>query len=124
MSSPGKATVTRENYRAYINSAAWRATRERYWNSKLSKECWVCDAPRSKGMHLHHRTYKNLGNERLMDLVPVCPACHDLIHEIAAARGNRLSNLWKATTIARRRHNPRFGTNAVKARAARTTRKA
>ena len=118
MSSPGKATVTRLGYRAYIQSPQWRATRERYWNSKLPQECWVCDSPRTTGMHLHHRTYKNLGNERLMDLVPVCPSCHDLIHAISNNEYNG-KNLWKATTAARRRNNPRLGTNAVKVRARR-----
>lgn len=73
MGVPGKATVTRAGYRAYINSPAWRAVRERYWASKMPKVCYVCGCPRRPGMHLHHRTYKNLGNERLMDLVPVCP---------------------------------------------------
>lgn len=117
MGVPGKRTVSRMDYRAYIASPEWQATRQRYWNSKLPKECWVCDAPRSPGMHLHHRTYKNLGNERLMDLVPVCAACHKVIHQIAKTQyGGNTSNLWKATTAARRRLNPRFGSNGTKKR--------
>lgn len=119
MSAPGKATVTASGYRAYIQSAQWRTTRQRYWKSKLPKECYVCDAPRSPGMHLHHRTYKNLGNERLMDLVPVCPKCHEVVHEIARREfGGHTTNLWKATTKARRRYNPRFGSNFTKKRLA------
>ena len=119
MSAPGKRTVERYDYNAYIASPQWRATRERYWASKLPKECWVCDAPRKPGMHLHHRTYKNLGNEHLRDLVPVCGPCHEYIHALAEEMyGGRTKNLWKATTSARRRRNPRFGSNATKARAA------
>lgn len=41
-------------------------------------------------MHLHHRTYKNLGNERLMDLVPMCQECHDIIHRLY-----RTDHRWK-----------------------------
>jgi predicted HNH restriction endonuclease len=54
-------------------------------------------------MHLHHRTYKNLGVERLMDLVPVCPDCHELIHAIFDADRPRWERegLWYATKKAR-----------------------
>ncbi len=102
MGSPGRATVSRLEYRDYINSPEWRRVRARYWASKLPQACYVCNAPRRAGMHLHHRTYKNLGSERLMDLVPVCPSCHDRIHEVyrtipAAAR----NGLWGATKYVR-----------------------
>jgi len=102
MGIPGRATISRHDYRAYIQSSAWRRVRARYWASKLPQTCYVCDAARSPGMHLHHRTYKNLGTERLMDLVPVCPTCHDLIHEahktIPAATRN---GPWGATKYVR-----------------------
>lgn len=100
--------MTREGYRAYIASAAWRAVRERYWSSKLPQECYVCDAPRLPGMHLHHRTYKNLGTERLMDLVPVCPGCHEVVHQIHRTEPRfARAGLWEATKEARRRkHQP------------------
>lgn len=100
----GEVTRTRGSrapgvkYADHIRSPAWRATRERYWRSKMPKDCYVCGAPRRKGMHLHHRTYKNLGRERLMDLVPVCPPCHDAVHAIQRATG---VDLWRATKSAR-----------------------
>src|SRR5699024_9786545 len=98
MGVQGKRTVSKAGYQAYIQSAQWRAVRERYWNSKLNKNCYVCDCPRKPGMHLHHRTYKNLGNERLMDLVPVCSECHDFIHKIHRGDPRWLKKgLWYAT---------------------------
>lgn len=103
MGVSGKATVDRSGYRAYIQSPEWRAVRERYWASKMPKDCYVCDAPRSKGMHLHHRTYKNLGSERLMDLVPACARCQELIHEIDVEDRVERDGLWFATKEARRR---------------------
>lgn len=103
MGVPGKATVDRLGYREYIQSAAWRSKRERYWSSGLPKECYVCGGPRRPGMHLHHRTYKNLGNERLMDLVPVCPPCHDLVHALHQEQVYKRKGLWYATKEARKR---------------------
>lgn len=88
-------TVYGQPYREYIQSAEWRAVRERYWASRLDKSCYVCTAPRSPGMHLHHRTYKRLGAERLMDLVPVCDKCHRLIHK--EHEQNPSSDLWYLT---------------------------
>jgi 5-methylcytosine-specific restriction endonuclease McrA len=98
----GRATVDAAGYSDYINSDAWREVRRRYWASKMPKDCYVCGRSRHPGMHLHHRTYKNLGNERLMDLVPVCPECHEEIHRLC--RELRRS-LWHVTKIARKRHH-------------------
>lgn len=102
MSSSGRATVTRAGYRAYISSPEWQVVRRRYWASKLPKDCYCCgrfDGPKD----LHHRTYKNLGNERLMDLVPVCRDCHFACHDrlkLAPRKG-----LWWATkSIRKERH--------------------
>lgn len=93
----------RDNYNAYIQSKAWRAKREQYWNSKLPQECYCCGTPRRAGFHLHHRTYKNLGNERLMDLVPVCPECHDFIHYVHKNHnGMKQKGLWAATHRAKK----------------------
>jgi 5-methylcytosine-specific restriction endonuclease McrA len=103
VSTPGKGTVSRAEYRQYIQSPAWRAVRQRYFASGMPQECYVCGTPRKPGMHLHHRTYKNLGAERLMDLVPVCPDCHELIHAIFDADRPRWERegLWYATKKAR-----------------------
>jgi 5-methylcytosine-specific restriction endonuclease McrA len=103
MSVPGNRTVSRSGYRTYIQSPKWRATRQRYFDSGMPQECYVCGTPRRPGMHLHHRTYKNLGAERLMDLVPVCPDCHELIHAIFDADRPRWERegLWYATKKAR-----------------------
>src|SRR5690606_19121762 len=89
--------VVTVEYERYIQSAAWRRKREAYWRSGLPKNCYVCDAERRPGMHLHHRTYKNLGSERLMDLVPLCPGCHDLVHRIHREPKFRRKGLWYAT---------------------------
>ena len=103
MSVPGRRTVERSEYRDYIQSAEWRRTRERYWASKLPHDCYCCGTQRRPGFHLHHRTYKNLGQERLMDLVPVCPRCHDNIHALYESDPEwKRRGLWYATQRVRK----------------------
>jgi 5-methylcytosine-specific restriction endonuclease McrA len=117
MGAPGKRTVSRWGYRSYIQSPEWRAVRERYWASKLPKNCYCCGAERKPGMHLHHRTYKNLGNERLLDLVPVCPRCHAEVHELHRSDDRwRRKGLWAATNfVARSRGGNRHPSRTHKA---------
>lgn len=42
-------------------------------------KCQLCGA-RDSGLHIHHNTYANLGNENREDLVVLCSGCHDLFH--------------------------------------------
>lgn len=108
MGVPGKATVTKAGYSEYIQSPAWRKVRDRYWASKLPKECFGCGIERHKGMHLHHRTYKNLGNERLMDLVPMCQQCHQDVHDLYESDPKwKRYGLWSATKAVRNRNMPK-----------------
>jgi 5-methylcytosine-specific restriction endonuclease McrA len=105
MGVPGKRTVSRSGYRDYINSQAWRDKRQKYWQSNLEKDCYCCGTSRRPGMHLHHRTYKNLGAERLMDLVPVCPDCHDEIHRLHDSDTSwKRKGLWAATQHVRKQY--------------------
>lgn len=48
-----------------------------YFNNQ-HPNCWLCgeDKPTS----LHHKTYENVYNEDVDDLVPLCRNCHGLIH--------------------------------------------
>jgi hypothetical protein len=127
--TPGRATVDRSGYAAYIQSAAWRRVRQRYIDSKLPKVCAGCGVPWGGGDHLHHRTYKNLGCERLMDLVPLCQPCHRRVHDLYDSSPRwRRKGLWFATkevckkpkTKDRTRHRPtadqRMGVVKPKAR--------
>lgn len=92
--------MERTEYRDYINSPDWRSTRLRYFRSKLpSDRCQACGASWEPGFHLHHRSYKRLGNERLNDFVMMCADCHRELHrrfrEATAKRG--WGDLWKFT---------------------------
>jgi 5-methylcytosine-specific restriction endonuclease McrA len=98
---PRPATVRPEDYETYIQSSAWRAVRQRFIDSKLPKICMGCTRPWGSGDHLHHRTYRSLGNEILADLVPLCQACHQLVHDLHRANqadpDARSTKLWYAT---------------------------
>lgn len=63
------------SYEEYLTSPHWQ-------NIKLTypgiRRCKVCN---SKGVHLHHRNYRNLGNEQPGDLVPLCKKHHDDVHQ-------------------------------------------
>lgn len=103
MGNPQTQPVSRSEYRSYINSPSWRSVRERFWASGLPKSCYCCGTPRHPGMHLHHRTYKNLGNERLMDLVPLCKPCHDEVHRLHRTDPRwKRRGLWYATKHVRK----------------------
>jgi hypothetical protein len=66
-----------ENYGTYLRSAHWRKLRAAYQASDLPQGC-ICGE--GEGVQLHHITYERVGDERLSDLVPLCPSCHSLVH--------------------------------------------
>lgn len=65
-------------YREYIKSEEWKKLKHGYFKRHL-KRCAACRGDHRVG--LHHITYKNLGNERDEDLVPLCWDCHTDYHE-------------------------------------------
>lgn len=72
---------SRDKYIAHLVSDKWKSIKE----SRLmidQYKCKQCGVPVSaETSHCHHVTYKNLGNEKLADVVTVCPSCHNAIHE-------------------------------------------
>lgn len=94
------------NYRAYLQGDHWADVRKRFWASKLPKTCGGCGA--SRGLHLHHRTYKRIGAEWLTDLILVCGDCHSLIHKFEHETG---AHPWGATkgVLRRKRKEMRSG---------------
>lgn len=68
------------SYSSYLNSEHWNSLKRKYKNQN-KKKCYICKV--RKGLHLHHKTYKNLGKEKFEDLDYLCGDCHGLIHEYA-----------------------------------------
>jgi len=67
------------NYDNYLSSKAWQIKRDlilKMWGYR----CALCDS--STALQVHHRKYKNLGDERWLDLIPLCKDCHHAHHEL------------------------------------------
>ena len=68
-----------EDYRTYTSSVYWRGFRARY-QRELPWRCDLCEC--GDPLVLHHLTYDSIGQERLEDVVPLCPACHGMVHQM------------------------------------------
>jgi hypothetical protein len=68
-----------QSYDDYLSSPHWLQFKSRYFEKK-ARECDLCGDP---AVELHHITYRNLGRERLQDVVPLCRFCHEGTHDHA-----------------------------------------
>ena len=75
------------NYKQYIKSNERKQKRQKYIIEKWNK-CEIC-FKKSKHLHLHHRNYDNVWNEKEWDLILLCWICHKKIHFIEN------KDLWK-----------------------------
>ena len=98
-----------KDYAEYLASNHWVDVRRRFWASKLPKCRGGCGS--GLRLELHHRTYKRLGAEYLMDLILVCRDCHQKIH--AYERRSKV-HMWRSTNRVLRGRRK----EAVKARVA------
>ena len=108
--------INYQQYLLYIKSSAWQEKKARYWKSQrvelLSKNanwkirCGCCKNKFDsiKEMDVHHKSYRNFGNEKLTELIHVCRECHNKIHSVARSlginmykNGNQNTNLWNIT---------------------------
>lgn len=69
----------RYKYYLYLISPEWHAKRELI-NKRDNNICQKCFVKPSEDVH--HLTYENLGNEKLIDLLSICRECHMEIHGI------------------------------------------
>jgi len=81
-----------DQYQQYLKSGHWTDLKRRFKASKLYRGCCECCENRNVPLHVHHKTYKRLGSEKLNDLVTVCAPCHTEIHQMH--RDNRRDGLW------------------------------
>ena len=77
---PRRVTVT--DYQAYLASPEWEARRAKWLAGDYIRRCAACRRLHAKPMqfNLHHRHYRNLGRERMHDLVLLCRPCHRDLH--------------------------------------------
>lgn len=64
-------------YGYYLETDHWKITREQ----ALERANWECQrCGHQYKLHVHHKTYENLGNEQPEDLVVLCKSCHEEEH--------------------------------------------
>lgn len=68
-------------YYSYLKSDAWEAKKEKVFAEK-GYECRArlerCGAVATQ---VHHKSYKNVGDEKISELEPVCGYCHKELHD-------------------------------------------
>jgi hypothetical protein len=67
-----------DDYSKYLQSEHWQETRLKALE-RAQNRCQVCNSP--DDLHVHHRTYDNIGKEPLEDLIVLCRPCHYLFHK-------------------------------------------
>jgi hypothetical protein len=96
------------SYQAYLASQHWADLKSRFYASKLcsrserGRPCCVACRRDDVRLSVHHRTYRRLGREWLMDLMVVCDSCHDTCHAATREFGWNLWGASKATASQRR----------------------
>lgn len=66
------------NYKDYLQTKHWLMKKAEFMKN-VKRECVMCQG--DKYIHVHHMTYKNVGNEKLDELVYLCWNCHKYLHE-------------------------------------------
>lgn len=64
-------------YDEYLATGDWAVVRY-FALRRAGYQCEECSAGRD--LHVHHRTYERRCEERLSDLVALCPECHARLH--------------------------------------------
>lgn len=65
-------------YKEYLQTQHWKDIRTRMMK-RSNYSCSMC-GNKNVILHIHHRSYKNLGNEDYSDLIVLCEDCHGKFH--------------------------------------------
>jgi hypothetical protein len=74
---PPKPKTHKEKYHEYLLSEQWVRLRDTKIKD-VGNSCQLCS--RREGLQVHHRTYDNVFNEKLDDLIVLCKHCHKKFH--------------------------------------------
>jgi hypothetical protein len=84
-------------YRDHLKSANWKKLRK----AKLAEAHGLCQrcGSGSGRREVHHKSYERLGNERLDDLIVLCPECHAFEDKIRAKQGETRSRQAREAAV-------------------------
>ena len=71
-------------YNEYLKSPQWRDRKGKCY--AWSKVCKICGE--HKNLHVHHKIYRNFGNEDIADLVILCEHHHREFHRLYGVKEN------------------------------------
>lgn len=108
--SSQKHGLTKFQYSNYMRSKHWRKFRKKMWKQKPHR-CWICNMETQK-LDLHHKTYKNLGNEKANQVIFLCRPCHSKLHRTLWKNTNKKVNLWNIAGKMKRFRNKNRRNNA------------
>lgn len=78
-----------KKYVEYMTSERWALRRKQYLKTH-KRICVACMSP--KDVTIHHKTYRNMGNEPDEDLVCLCKPCHTAYHRIHISASRRTTD--------------------------------
>jgi len=104
----GGRGIHRQFYEDYITSTRWEKRKAAYY-ANHERLCVACKC--TEDIHLHHHTYKRLGNEMDDDLVPLCQDCHGQVHRLHKEKGGTLT---RATTAFLKLHDATLRPKRIK----------
>ncbi len=84
-------------YSKYIKSARWESKRQQYFQT-YGKYCRICGINYGP-IQLHHMDYSRVGQEKLTDLVALCPKHHMALTKEWRLKGKRLKMTLKQFTM-------------------------
>ena len=95
-------------YINYIKSEKWAKKKQELFQEK-GKKCELCGS--TKHIHVHHLTYERIYNELIIDLQPLCRACHEKEHGRkftfgAKSKQERNKNRRKKRAIDKKNNKP------------------
>ena len=82
----------RGHYNEYLRSDHWARIKAAWIASGRSMQCYICSS--QFDLHFHHRSYQNLGREKLNDLIVLCDRCHYEVHFRLKTRKSKKTTLW------------------------------
>lgn len=77
-SSNSNPFMSAKEKQEYLKSSKWKMLKMLKL-SKTNNKCESCGS--THNLHLHHNTYKRLGDEKLSDLNILCDKCHNKLHK-------------------------------------------
>jgi hypothetical protein len=72
--------MAHKEYGDYLQSNHWKSFRLKAIKHH-GKKCMLCGIEEVPFFHVHHLTYKNIGHEKLTDVVVLCESCHSEVHK-------------------------------------------